>query len=69
MIDISTDADLDQLIWMTIQGSQQASDYLNYIRQSSDREIQYEEAFELAGKYWGKSSGEPVWPLVIQKLE
>ena len=69
MTEISTGTDLDQLIWMTIQGSNQASDYLNFIRQSSDREIQYEDAFELAGKYWGNSSGELLWPLAVKKLE
>ena len=69
MTETCTDADLDQLIWTMIQGSQQATDYLNYIRQSSDRKIQCEEAFELASTYWGKGSGAFFWPSVVQKLE
>ena len=52
MAEINTDADVDTLIWFTLQGSACAQDYLDFIRHASGRPAPYEEAFMLAERYW-----------------
>ena len=52
MAEINSDADVDTLIWSTLQGSTCAQDYLDFIRHASGRPAPYEEAFMLAERYW-----------------
>ena len=52
MAEINSDADVDTLIWSTLQGSTCAQDYLDFIRHASGRPAPYEQAFLLAEQYW-----------------
>ena len=48
MTAITSDADVDALVWSTLQGSPCAQDYLDFIRHASGRPAPYEQAFLLA---------------------
>jgi TPR repeat protein len=52
MAEINSDADVDTLIWSTLQGSTCAQDYLDFIRHASGRAAPYEEAFLMAEQFW-----------------
>jgi TPR repeat protein len=52
MAEINSDADVDTLIWSSLQGSTCAQDYLDFIRHASGRPAPYEEAFLLAEQFW-----------------
>ena len=52
MAEINSDADVDTLIWSTLQGSTCAQDYLDFIRYASGRPAPYEDA-------WPSGTGVP----------
>ena len=57
MADINNDADLQNLIWSTLQGSTCARDYIDFIRHVIGQPAPYEEAFRLAEQYWRPVDG------------
>ena len=52
MADINNEADLQNLIWATLQGSTCARDYIDFIRHVMGQAAPYEEAFQLAEQHW-----------------
>ena len=69
MAELTTDTETDQLIWSIIQKSKNTNDHIAFIRQAMDREIPYENAFDLAEKFWDNNETVSLWPEVIKQLE
>lgn len=52
MYEVTSDQELDQIVWSLIKDSCNPLDYLDYLRHTLNRPAQQEEAFQAASKYW-----------------
>ena len=53
---VSSDQELDLIVWSLIQGSSNALDFLDYLRHTLNRPSQQEEAFQAASKFWANKN-------------
>jgi TPR repeat protein len=53
---VSSDQELDLIVWSLIQGSSNALDFLDYLRHTLNRPGQQEEAFQAAAKFWANKN-------------
>ena len=58
MYEVTSDQELDQIVWSLIKDSCNPLDYLDYLRHSFNRPALQEEAYEAASRYWS-SRDEP----------
>ena len=56
MYEVTSDQELDQLIWSFIEDSCNPHDYLDYIRHTHSRPAEQEFAYELADSYWSEQN-------------
>jgi TPR repeat protein len=56
MYEITSDQELDQLVWSYIKDSSNPQDYLDYLRHTLNRESNQEEAYVAAEKFWSDKS-------------
>lgn len=52
MYEVTSDQELDQIVWSLIKDSCNPLDYLDYLRHTFNRPAQQEEAFQAASNYW-----------------
>lgn len=52
MYEVTSDQDLDQLVWSLIKDSCNPLDFLDYLRHTINRPAQQEEAFQAASNHW-----------------
>ena len=69
MYEITSDLDIDQIVWSIIKDSNNADDYLDYLRHTQDRKAGQEEAFEAALRCWGGPEAPRLFGKAVEALE
>ncbi len=65
MHDTYTFEDIDTLVWNCLQGSQNAQDYLSYVRTLMGFKAHQKEALQLARQYWKAPESEAYFPKAL----
>ena len=69
MYEVTSDQELDQLIWSFIEDSCNPHDYLDYIRHTHSRPAEQEFAYELADSYWSEQNAPRQFGLAVTALQ
>ena len=69
MSHVTSDLEIDQLVWSLIQGSQNPNDYLNYIHHAYDREAEHEVAFQFAEAHWSNIEAPSQFGQVLEAMQ
>jgi TPR repeat protein len=68
MNNVISDQDTDQFVWSLISTSTNPNDYLNFIKHAYNREVDHEQAFQLAIQYSLNADAPSVFPSVIKEM-
>jgi TPR repeat protein len=69
MYEVTSDQELDQLVWSCIEDSCNPHDYLDYLRHTLNRPAQQEAAYERAACFWSEQDVPRFFPKAVQALE
>jgi uncharacterized protein len=69
MAEVTSDHEIDQLVWSVIKNSQNPNDFIGFIRHARDREVDYETAYSLAIKNWKNKEAQSLFPQAVARLE
>jgi TPR repeat protein len=69
MNEVTSDQDIDQLVWSVIKDSQNPNDFISFIRHARDRDVDYESAYNSALQYRNNLDAPSLFPNAVAKLE
>jgi len=69
MYEVTSDQELDQLVWYFIEDSCNPHDYLDYIRHTHSRPAEQEFAYQLADSYWSEQNAPRQFGKAVAALE
>ena len=69
MYEVTSDQELDQLVWSIIEDSCNPHDYLDYIRHTHSRPADQETAYERAASYWSDQDAIRLFGKAVEALE
>ncbi len=69
MNEVTSDQELDQLVWYFIEDSCNPHDYLDYIRHTHSRPAEQEFAYQLADSYWSEQNAPRQFGKAVSALE
>ena len=69
MSHVTSDLEIDQLVWSLIQGSQNPNDYLSYIHHAYNREAEHEAAIQLAQRHWDNTAALSLFSQALETLK
>jgi len=68
MNDLFADQDVDQLVWSVVSSSTNSNDFLNFIKHGFNRQVDHEQAFQLAIRHEQSTESASLFPFAIEKL-
>ena len=68
MNDTYTFEDIDTVVWNCLQGSQNANDYLAYVKTMLGFKAHQKEALKLARQYWDNLDSEAFFPKALETV-
>ena len=69
MYEVTSDQELDQLVWSLIEDSHNPHDYLDYIRHTFSRPANQELAYERAASYWSDQDAPRLFGKAVEALK